>query len=193
MSVFTQSIQYTLPALSSTPPESSAWYAVHTRSRHERAVAAQLKLKQITAYLPLFKEIHLWSDRKKWVEQPLFPGYVFVRIPNSDESRVRVLKTLGVAGFVGVQGSGIPIPDKQIEDVQTLLASDIAFGEFPFLRLGQRVRIRGGCLDGVEGVLTAKNSDRSVVVSVDLIQRSLAIRVSGFDLEVILPSTGGRN
>jgi transcription termination/antitermination protein NusG len=165
--------------------EDTAWYAIHTRSRHEKTVATQLEQKGLTTFLPLLKEVHRWSDRRMLVEQPLFQGYVFIRIPFSAEYRLAVLTTSGVAGFVGIQGRALPIPDKQIEDVQTLLAGRILFGEYPFLRLGQRVRIRGGCLDGVEGILVAKNSDRSVVVSIDLIQRSLAVRVSGFDLEVI--------
>jgi transcription termination/antitermination protein NusG len=168
-----------------TSSESESWYAIHTRSRHEKTVAGQLAQKQIATYLPLTKAIHRWSDRRKLVEEPLFGGYVFVRVPLSGEIRMSVLRTVGVVAFVGIQGRALPIPDKQIEDVKTLLASRIPFGEFPFLRLGQRVRIRGGCLDGIEGILVAENADRSVVVSIELIQRALEIRVSGFDLEVI--------
>ena len=145
----------------------------------------QLGEKQITALLPLLKEVHRWSDRRKTVEQPLFPGYVFVRIPKENEVRISVLRTSGVVRFVGIQGDAIPIPDKEIEDIQTLLSTDIPLGVFPFLRVGQKVRIRGGYLDGVEGVLVGKNADRSVVVSIELIQRSVAIRVTGFDLETI--------
>ncbi len=165
-------------------PEGS-WYAIRTRSRHEKTVNKQLEEKSILTYLPLVKEIHRWSDRRKLVEQPIFPGYVFVRTTNSGENRACVLMTTGVVGFVGEQGWGLPIPDKEIADIRTLLASEVPFTDFPFLRLGQRVRIRGGCLDGIVGILSAKNSDRSVIVSVEIVQRSLAIRVSGFDLEVI--------
>lgn len=161
------------------------WYAIRTRSRHEKIVNKQLEEKCIPTYLPVVKEVHRWSDRRKLVEQPIFPGYVFVRITNTGENRAPVLMTTGVIGFVGEQGKGLPIPDKQIADIRTLLTSEVPFSDFPFLRLGQRVRIRGGCLDGIEGILSAKNSDRSVVVSVEIVQRSLAIRVSGFDLEVI--------
>ncbi len=163
----------------------SQWYAVQTRSRHEKMVAAQFDRKHVHSFLPLTKSVHRWSDRRKMIEEPLFGGYVFVRMTMSDDRRLAVLRTLGVVGFVGVQGQAISIPDKQIQDLQALLASNVRFDEFPFLRLGQRVRIRGGCLDGIEGILVSKNTDHSVVISVDIIQRSLEIRVSGFHLQVI--------
>ena len=93
-----------------------------------------------------------------------------------------VLRTPGVVGFVGDQGKGTPIPEKQIEDIQTILEEEVQFTLHPFLNLNQRVRIRGGCLDGVEGVLVGMNTDLSLVVSVDLIKRSMAIRVAGYDV-----------
>lgn len=166
-------------------PASPAWFAVHTRSKCEKKVATQLGEMQVNCFLPAVKEVRHWSDRRKVIDQPLFPGYVFVRIPAEDKARVTVLRTSGVVGFVGIQGQGIPIPDAEIENIQTLLSSKVPFEPYPFLSIGQKVRIRGGYLDGIEGVLAAKNSDRSVVISVDLIQRSLAIRVSGFDLEPV--------
>jgi transcription antitermination factor NusG len=166
-------------------PGRDSWFAVHTRSKCEKKVASQLDDLQIKCFLPVIQEIRTWSDRRKRIDQPLFPGYVFVRIPSEDRVRVSVLRTSGVVGFVGVQGQGIPIPDPEIESIQTLLSSRIPFEPYPFLCVGQKVRIRGGYLDGVEGILAAKNSDRSVVISIELIQRSLAVQVSGFDLEPI--------
>lgn len=166
-------------------PESQSWFAVHTRSKCEKKVANQLGEKQISCFLPTIKEVRFWSDRRKMIDQPLFPGYLFVRMPAEDRTRVTVLRTSGVVGFVGVQGQGIPIPDAEIENIQVLLSSKVPFEPYPFLGVGQKVRIRGGYLDGIEGILVAKNSDRSVVISVDLIQRSLAVRVSGFDLEPV--------
>lgn len=141
--------------------------------------------KDINYFLPAIKEIRHWSDRRKVIEQPLFAGYVFVRIPGKDEPRVSVLRTDGVVGFVGSHGRGTPIPDSEIETIQTLLSSRVPFEPYPFLRIGQKVRIRGGYLDGIEGVLAGKNADRSVVISVELIQRSLAVHVSGFELEPV--------
>ena len=171
-------------AIPRIPLDELHWYAIHTRSRHEKFVTLQLQTKGVVSFLPLLHETHRWSDRSKVVGTPLFPGYVFVQIPNTGESRILVLRTMGVVGLVGARGSGVPIPDEQIESIQTILASELALGQCPFLRVGQRVRIRGGCLDGVQGILIDKKSDRSVVVSIHLIQRSLAVRVNGFDLEL---------
>lgn len=165
--------------------EQLQWYAIQTYSRHEKKVATQVQEKGIYTFLPLVTQVHRWSDRRKIVQVPLFRGYVFVQIVCSAEIRLCVLQTAGVARFVGIQGRGIPIPDKQIESIRTLLEQDVPFAPYPFLRVGQRVRIRGGSLDGIEGILVAKNSDRSLVVSVDLIRRSLAIRVAGYDVEAV--------
>ncbi len=145
----------------------------------------QIRKNQIDCFLPTVREVRFWTDRRKIIDQPLFPGYVFVRIPAEDKTRVTVLRTNGVVGFVGIQGQGVPIPDAEIENIQLLLSSKVPFEPYPFLSGGQRVRIHGGYLDGIEGILAAKNSDRSVVISIDLIQRSLAVRVSGFDLEPV--------
>jgi transcription antitermination factor NusG len=160
-----------------------AWYAVQTRSRHEKKVAEEIAEKGVEAFLPIVTRIHRWSDRNKEVQLPLFPGYVFVHTDPSPESRLSVLRTPGVAGFVGSQGRGTAIPDKQIEDIRTVLHCNVPFEDYPFLEVNQRVRIRGGALDGVEGMLVAKNTDQSLVVSIDLIKRSILVRVTGYELE----------
>src|SRR6202167_3469201 len=94
------------------------WYAVRTRSRHEKLVARQLENQGIQSFLPVVSQIHNWSDRRKQIETPLFSGYAFLRMIHSSEDRVRVLRTQGVVSFVGVQGIGTPIPDHQIEDIK---------------------------------------------------------------------------
>lgn len=159
------------------------WYAVRTRSRHEKLVTRQLEKQGIQSFLPLVTKINQWSDRRKQVEEPLFSGYAFVRLNHSSNDRIRVLQTQGVVNFVGVQGTGIPIPDQEIENITTLLTSNVAYQERPYLQVGQRVRVCGGALDGLEGILTAENSDRSVVISIGLIQRSLSVRVAGYNVE----------
>lgn len=174
-----------VPACEGPLPEDLTWFAVHTRSKCEKKVANLLSGIHINHFLPTFKEVRLWSDRRKVIDQPLFPGYVFVRIPCEDKTRISVLRTDGVVGFVGIRRQGIPIPDIEIENIQSLLSSKVQVEPFPFLRVGQKVRIRGGCMDGIEGILTAKNSERCVVISINLIQRSLAVQVNGFDLEPI--------
>lgn len=159
------------------------WFAVRTRSRHEKKVATEIAAKGICSFLPLITRKHRWSDRVKEVELPLFSSYVFVRTDSSPESKVSVLRTFGAVGFVGNNGRGTPIPDEQIESVRSIVEQGVPFTLYPFLSVNQRVRIRGGSLDGVEGVLLAKNSDKSLIVSIDLIQRSVAIRVTGYELE----------
>lgn len=159
------------------------WYAVRTRSRHEKLVARQLENQGIQSFLPTITKINQWSDRRKRVEEPLFSGYAFVRLNHSSSDRVRVLQTQGVVNFVGVQGTGIPIPDQEIANINTLLASRATYQERPYLHIGQRVRVCGGALDGLEGILTAEKSDQSVVISIGLIQRSLTVRVAGYQVE----------
>jgi transcription antitermination factor NusG len=159
------------------------WYAIRTRSRHEKMVSEQLEQQGIETFLPLVKRTHKWSDRMKEVQLPLFGGYNFVRVVLSSPERLRVLQAYGVAGFVGINGAGTAIPESQIQDIRTLLASKVPFEEHPFLKVGQRVRIRGGCLDGVEGVLSAQNGDQSLMISLEPIQRSLSIRIQGYTLE----------
>jgi len=165
-------------------PSELSWYALQTRPRHEKKVTFELQNnKEITAFLPLCASTRQWSDRRVVLDMPLFPGYVFVRIPRDLRMRVAVLRTYGVAGFVGPRGIGVPIPDAQIEGLQAVLTRGVPYSPFPFLDIGKRVRIRDGSLQGVEGILTAVNGDHSMVISVELIQRSLAIRITGYTVE----------
>ena len=163
----------------------SHWYAVRTRSRHEKLVARQLETQGIESFLPVVIQTHKWSDRVKEVELPLFSGYNFVRLVLSSPERLRVLKAHGVAGFVGINGSGTAIPESQIQDIRTLLASKVPFEEHTFLKVGQRVRIRGGSLDGVEGILAAQDGDQSLTISLEPIHRSLSIRIQGYTVEAV--------
>jgi transcription antitermination factor NusG len=165
--------------------EEIAWFAVQTRPRYEKKITVELQEKGINAFLPLYSATHQWSDRRRVVQMPLFPGYVFVRIAPSLGERVAVLQTNGVVSFVGVRNMGIPIPDCEIDAVRTVLDGGVSIEPYPHLQLGQRVRVLGGCLDGVTGVLKAINGDRSLIVSVNLIQRSIAMRIEGYQVEAI--------
>jgi len=185
MSSSIQQIQTNFDATGSISFSQPQWYAIRTRSRHEKMVSEQLELQGIENFLPLIKSSRKWTDRIKEVELPLFSGYTFVRMVPSSRERLRVLKTQGVAGFVGINNQGEPIPDSQIQDVRTLLANDVPFREHPYLRVGQRVRIRGGSLDGVEGILSVQNEDQSLVISLEPIQRSLSIRIQGYAVEPV--------
>jgi transcription antitermination factor NusG len=166
-------------------PERMYWFAVQTRGRYEKKVRAELHEKGVQSFLPLFSEKRKWSDRQQLVELPLFPQYVFVRVAATAESRLSVLRTSGVKNFVGTRGLGIPIPDRQTERIQTIIEQKIPYNPHLYLNVGKRIRIRGGALDGLEGILTAVNGDETLVVSVELIQRSLAVRITGFDVEAV--------
>jgi transcription termination/antitermination protein NusG len=161
------------------------WYAVQTRARHEKSVAHRLQERGVTTFLPLVTETHRWSDRKKVVELPLFNCYLFAKIPPTNADRLRILQLDGVLSLVGKRGEGTPVPDSQIDSVRILLEEKLPWGSHPFLKIGQRVRIRSGALDGMEGILVSRNGDRTLVISVDAIQRSLAVRVEGYDVEPV--------
>jgi transcription antitermination factor NusG len=171
-----------------TQIDACSWYAVHTRSRHEKKVAAELLQKGITTFLPLLTQMRKWSDRRMKVDVPLFSCYVFVNIPTSPETRIAVLRTLGVLAFVGGNNLASPIPPKEIEQIQTILDRKVPFAAHPFLEIGQRVRIRGGALDGIEGVLTRFGGSDRLVISVQTIQRSLCVTLEGYDVEPLQPT-----
>jgi len=163
------------------------WFAIQTRSRHEKRVTADLREKAVEAYLPLRSTEHQWSDRRKVVDLPLFPGYVFVKIASDAPARVPVLQTDGVLGFLGVRGIGVPIPEEEIATIQTVLRGKIPVELHPFVKVGEKLRICGGSLDGLEGLLTGVEGRQSLVVSIDLIERSVAIRISGFNVVPVSP------
>lgn len=170
---------------SAAPVAEPLWYAVHTRSRHEKLVVNQLEQRGIKTFLPTINEVHRWSDRRKVVHLPLFSCYAFVHMQLLPEIWHKVMRTNGVLRFVGGRGEGVPIPESQIENLQALLSSDVPCTLCPFLQVGQRVRIRGGALDGIEGLLIARKGDRALVISIEPIQRSIAVRIDQYQVEAI--------
>ena len=164
--------------------EPANWYAVQTRARNEKAISERLQEQGLTTFLPLVTEIRRWSDRKKKVELPLFSCYVFVKlVASNNDERMRVYRTNGVFRIVSVRGEAVPIPEEQIDALRTVVTQQVPWSAHPFLKVGQRVRIRGGSLEGVEGVLLSHSGDRTLIISIDAIQRSLAVRVEGYDVE----------
>lgn len=115
---------------------------------------------------------------------PLFPGYAFVHIDQSRESRQSILQTVGLIGFVSFRGIVVPVPAKQIADLRLLLEQRGLFSLHPFVRTGQRVRIRGGCLHGLEGVLLQHEKGK-LLVSIESVQRTLAVEIRGYELELV--------
>jgi len=165
--------------------QESSWYAVHTMARHEKRVTARFEDKRVCTFLPLLHQIHRWSDRRSVVEIPMFSCYAFVRIGRTVDERVKVLRTPSVLGFVGSERQGTPIPDEQIESIRKAISEKIPCFPYPFISAGKRVRIRGGSLDGIEGILVRQGGDQSLVVSVELLRRSVSIRLEGFDIELV--------
>jgi transcription antitermination factor NusG len=184
MSSSSQSWSVESPAVLA-PSAETEWYAVHTYPRHEKVVADRIQQQGLTTFLPTLTEVHRWSDRKKIVQLPMFSCYVFVQLVPTNEHRLRVLQTNGVISFVGSQRIGTAIPDDQIEAVRMLMEQNLDCKAHPFLKIGQRVKVRGGALDGVEGVLVSQNGDDSLVISVEAIQRSLAVRINGYDVDPV--------
>jgi transcription antitermination factor NusG len=158
------------------------WFAIQTRYRFEKKVVEQLNHKGYEVYLPLLTENHTWSDRETVVTAPLFPGYAFVHIDQGSASWRAVLQTAGVLSFVTFGGTVVPVLPAQIEHLQLLLREKVPFSLHPFVHVGQRVRIRRGCLQGVEGVLL--QYERKLVISIESIQRSLTIEIRGYELDL---------
>jgi transcription antitermination factor NusG len=162
-----------------------AWYAIQTRARHEKRIGNELQERGIDAFVPTLPQSHQWSDRTKVVEVPLFSCYVFVNLVASSAQRQEVFKTPGVFRFVCVSGKPAPIPDSQIESIKTVLANKLPISTCGFIRIGQRVRMRGGAMDGVEGILKSSKGGNKLVISVDLLQQSVEVAVEGYAIEPV--------
>jgi transcriptional antiterminator NusG len=158
------------------------WYAIYTRSRHEKRVASRLEEKRIEVFLPLRKVLRRWKDRRKEVLMPLFSSYVFVRIPNTQ--KLSVLQTPGVAQILSEGGKPVPIPVEQIASIQTLVESGLHYDPYPYLKEGTVVSVVRGPLAGVQGILVQKRKKHLLVLSVDLIQQSAVLQVDISDTDV---------
>jgi transcription antitermination factor NusG len=164
-------------------PEPERWFALHTRARHEKAVTGRLNEIGIPTYLPMVTEVRRWSDRQKSIEVPIFGCYVFAKFTPKRWERLAILGVDGVLSVVGNRNAGTPIPNEQIEAVRLLVDRALPWSSHPFLQVGQRVRIRGGALDGIEGILLARSGRDTLVISIDALQRSLAVHVDGYQIQ----------
>jgi len=132
----------------------------------------------------MIRQVHRWSDRNKPVDVPLFSGYTFAHLCANALAKKQFLKISGTLGLITFGGRPATIPTKQVEDLQKLLSSRIPCAIHPFLTVGKKVRIRGGSLDGLEGILET-NDTRNLVISIQSIERALSIRIEGYDLELV--------
>ena len=158
----------------------SHWYALRTRSRHEKVVRDQLAHQGIEQLLPTVKRLSQWKDRKKEVEVPLFSGYCFVRF--GLDQKLPVLKTVGVVDIVGSGQRPEPIPDEEIIAIQTLMASVLPDDPHPSLQEGTLVEVIRGPLQGVRGMLLRKDKRHRLVLGVRLIQQAAAVEIDTGDV-----------
>lgn len=166
-------------------PNEAAWYAVFTRSRQEKIAATMLDYYQVANFLPLLNQERRWSDRKQMVSVPLFPGYLFVRIERSSELLLRVLKVPGIVDFVRDANGPLTIPADEILGVQRVLTHGNGCSPHRYLQRGDRVRVTRGALQGVEGNFLRIGGQAKLVISVEMIQRSVAVSVSDADIECL--------
>jgi transcription antitermination factor NusG len=157
------------------------WYAVYTRSRHEKTVAEQLVHKSVEHFLPLYETIRKWRNGRFKVHLPLFPGYLFVYIPLQE--RLQVLEVPGVVQLVGSSGVPLALPQAEIETIRDAMTKGLQAHPHPYLKVGSRVRISSGPLEGLHGILLRKKGKLRLVVSVDLIMRSISIDVDESEVE----------
>jgi transcription antitermination factor NusG len=154
---------------------SSSWFALQIRSRWEGTTAGLLRSKGLETLLPTYSTKRKWSDRLKVVESPLFPGYVFCRF--DIHNRLPVLITPGVISVVGMGKTPIAVDDAEILSIQTAIESGIHMEPWPYVEIGERVRIKDDVLDGMEGILTSFKGSHRVVISVTLLRRSVALDI----------------
>lgn len=162
------------------------WYAVQVKSRHEFKVLERLTKADIEAFLPAVERLRKWKDRKKMVSFPLFQCYLFVCTGNNYEDILAVLKTKGVVKFLGIKPSEPePVPEAQIISLKKLIDSKEALDPYPYLKEGQMVRVKRGPLSGVDGILVKKGDNHILVLSVDILQQGVSLRIDASDIEPI--------
>jgi transcriptional antiterminator NusG len=162
------------------------WYAVHVRSRHEFVVRDDLLRKHQTVFSPSIQKLSQWKDRQKLIRFPLFPGYLFVQIHSSPCAFLDVLKTRGVVAFVSLQpGTPTPILREEIEALKLMIASGKEIDIYPSLKEGTKVRMKNGPLKHAEGIITKRENQYLFVINIELLGRSLSVKLSANDIEAL--------
>jgi transcription antitermination factor NusG len=159
------------------------WYAVHTWSRHEKSVSEQLRGKQIETFLPLYHSSKRWKNGQMGGYLPLFPGYLFVRIDIQDQ--LPVLQTSGVAKFIGFGRMPVALPPHEIAQLEAAVAKGTNVSPHPFLKVGSRVQITDGPLSGLTGILTRDKQGPRVILSVELLSRSISVELDTANVQPI--------
>jgi len=157
------------------------WYAVYTKSRHEKRIKEQLDGRSIESFLPLYQAVHRWKDRRVRISLPVFPGYLFVRI-SLLEHRLPVVAVPGVVNLVGRPGCPTPIAEQEIEALRICSVRGHRMVPHPYLIAGGRVRVRNGPLADMEGILIRQKGKSRLILSVNLIARAVAVEVDAGDV-----------
>ncbi len=176
-------IEEDISAVATEERQSGDWYALYTCPRHEKRVAEQIEQRRFSCFLPLYRSVRRWKDRRKELELALFPGYVFVRMALSD--RMQVLGLPGVVRLVSFNGQPAPLPTDEIEALQTRLSAGLKAEPHPYMRAGRRVRVRSGPMEGLEGKIVRTKDRCRVIFSIDLLQRSVIVEVDEADVEAM--------
>jgi transcription antitermination factor NusG len=163
------------------------WYAAYTRSNHEKQVAGQLASRGVEHFLPLYQTVHRRKDRRVRLNLPLFPSYVFVRLPLRD--RLQVLQISGLVHLVGFGGLPTTLPEQEIETLRAGLGGDLRAQPHPYLTAGRRVRITNGPLASMEGILQRRKGNYRIVICVDLIMQAVSVET---DVADVIPVPMGR-
>jgi len=156
------------------------WYAAYTNANHEKRVAQHLEQRSIENLLPLYESVRRWKDRRMLLQMPLFPGYVFVRLPLRD--RLELLQVPGVVHLVSFNGHPAPLPEEDVRALQNCLSHDCRVEPHPYLQAGRRARVINGPLRGLAGILLRRKNKTRFVLSFDLIMRSVAVEIDEIDL-----------
>jgi transcription antitermination factor NusG len=157
------------------------WYVLYTNGRHEKKVVELLSNRHVSCYLPLYRSVRRWQDRRKEVDLPLFPGYVFVRI--ALRSKLQVLTVPGVVQIITFNGTPAPVADAEIECLRRGLSSSTSVEPHPYLKVGRSVRVRSGPFAGMNGILVRRKHAFRLVLSIDLIMRSLSVEIDEAEVE----------
>ncbi len=160
------------------------WYAAYVRSNHEFVARDEFQRKRIENFLPTVRKLRQWKDRKKNIEFPIFPGYVFIHVNPSSEDFLSVVKTRGVINLVSARpGTPTPVVDDEIDSLKLLVESGRNVDVYPHLKEGSRVRVRRGPLKGAAGTLEKKDGQYTFLVNIELLGRSIGVKIYAEDLE----------
>jgi transcription antitermination factor NusG len=167
-----------LPADATLP-----WWALYTRHQHERVIADHLIAKGLDVFLPMYESVRSWKDRKKVLSLPLFPGYVLVR--GSDERKLQIVSTPGVHMILTFGDRIAAIPEAEIDAIRRTVEGDRPVEPYPFLCCGERVRVRRGAMQGLEGILERWKGAARLILSVQMLARSVAVEIDAFEVEAV--------